>query len=544
MRRFDFVLLLALTSIIIVMIAWVRINLPFFQPILEASTLFFQLILAGTVIAILRNIVGVRTFGVFGPTIVALGITGSGILWGIALYVDVFIMAMLASLALFPLAIASSHRIAIVIIITVMAITVLELVAELYRMEILQTSILFPVLITAWLADRFVVQVKEVDWIDPAKRLLGTVVVIIISYFIITSSPVVLFIALNPETWALMIIVNIALAVKVNFRLSEHFRFRPSISRNGGRSDVLGLNKRNRDFVARYNPPNLFPHMSKDKMKIAFHQLGIPAPRTMALIQNKKDITYAEMIMNKEPSFVIKPSNGLGGEGILVVDRTEDNGNVVFKAKGRDFSISDLKAHIIQILDGQFSSNWDDVAIIEEKIETDSSIKNFYWGGVPDFRVIVFEGFPVMAMTRLPTKESGGTANIHKGALSMGLTISEGKPVNPFWKGRGGAIKMHPDTGAVLTEMKIPNWQKVLETACMAQAASRLGYVGVDIVLDKKGCMVLEVNKRPGLEIQNTNLAGLLKRLDFVENRLHLHRFKPVPEKVKLSMKWDKEGWK
>jgi hypothetical protein len=148
-----------------------------------------------------------------------------------------------------------------------------------------------------------------------------------------------------------------------------------------------------------------------------------------------------------------------------------------------------------------------------------------------------------MAMTRLPTQESEGAANLHKGAIGMGLNISEGGGVNPFWRGHGGSIEIHPDTQAVLTDMKIPNWPEVLKIACLAQGASRLGYVGVDIVLDKSGPMVLEVNKRPGLEIQNTNLSGLLKRLEFVENKISEHGYKSVEERVALSMKWDVEGW-
>lgn len=148
-----------------------------------------------------------------------------------------------------------------------------------------------------------------------------------------------------------------------------------------------------------------------------------------------------------------------------------------------------------------------------------------------------------MSMIRLPTKESGGKANLHKGGIGMGLSIREGHGINPYWPGHGGAIDTHPDTGAVLTDLVIPGWEKVLEIAALAQASSRLGYAGVDIVLDRKGPKVLEVNKRPGLEIQNTNLAGLLQRIHFIEEKLVTHRFKPVTEKIRLAMEWDIRGW-
>jgi len=544
MKKFDVIGLIAFTSALLILVMWVRSNLVYFAPILEASTLFFQLILAVTVIAFLRSVIGLRTFGVFGPTIIALGIIVPGLIWGLTLYIDVFIMAMLTSFIIYPLAIASSHRIAIVITSTAISITILELVAEIYHMDILETSILFPVLITSWLADRFVVQVKETDWIEPSKKLLGTVVTIIISYYIITYKPVILFIALNPETWVILIVVNIFIALKINFRFSEHFRFKPAIAAEGSSKNVLGLNKRNREYIAKYNPANLYPHTAKDKMKITFHQLGIPTPQTYAIIHDIKEIVVVEKVIREHDSFVIKPASGLGGEGILVLDKVSEKGEEYFRGRNRNFSIEDIKHHLVQILDGQYSSEWSDVAIIEEKINPDMAIVNYYWRGVPDIRVIVFEGFPVMAMTRLPTKESGGTANIHKGAISMGLTIAEGKGVNPYWKGHGGSRKRHPDTKAVLTDMHLENWPRILEIAAFAQAASRLGYAGVDIVLDEKGPVVLEVNKRPGLEIQNTNLAGLLKRIEFVENKFPEVRFIPVSEKIQMCIEWDKQGWR
>jgi alpha-L-glutamate ligase-like protein len=396
-------------------------------------------------------------------------------------------------------------------------------------------------LITSWLADRFVVQVEETDWIESSKQLLGTIAVIVIAYFAISLEPLMVFIALNPETWAVIILINVILALKVSFRLSEYIRFEPILKRKIARTDILGMNRRNQEYIFKHNPRNLFPHIAKDKMKLSFHQLGIPTPDTYAIIQDKRDIGSAEKIMRTMQDFVIKPANGSGGGGILVIGRKEKNGT--YTAKGKEYTLDDLKNHIILILDGQYSSEWGDVAIIEERVKTDTTLASFYWGGVPDVRIIVFEGFPVMAMTRLPTKESGGLANIHKGAIGMGLSIADGTGIEPFWRGHGGIIERHPDTNARLTEMKINDWQRYLEMACLVQAASKLGYAGVDIVPTTRGPVVLEVNKRPGLEIQNTNLAGLVKRLEFIEKRLQENRFKPVQERVRLSQEWDKKGW-
>jgi alpha-L-glutamate ligase-like protein len=531
----------SVSIIIIAMIIWARVNLPFFKPILEDSQLFFQLIVAGTVIAILRNVVGIKTFGVFGPAIVALGIVKPGLFYGLILYVDIFLVAMVVSLLLHRVNLSSSHRMAIILTVTAMTITILELMGETFHITILELTIFFPVLITSWLADRYVMQVTEVDWIEPSKKLLGTIVVIAISFFIMTWAPFIRMISLTPEFWGLIIILNIVIALKVNLRLMEYIRFLPLKRATGSYKGVMGLGRRNRDYVSKYNPRNLFPHIRKDRIKRTLHQLDIPTPETYCIVKTKKELPCAEAVMKDQKGFVIKPTSGFGGEGILVI-RKDPEGNMI--VKGREWSVESVKRHITKILDGQYSTEWTDVALIEQMVLTHRDLEGYYSSGVPDIRVIVFEGFPVMSMIRLPTKESAGAANMHKGAIGMGLRVSDGKAINPFWRGHGGKVSKHPDTGKELTTLKLTDWDGLLKVAARAQAASRLGYVGVDIVLDISGPMVLEVNKRPGLEIQNTNLAGLLQRVQYIEDRMMDVQFLSQSEKIKIAKRWDREGWR
>jgi hypothetical protein len=122
-----------------------------------------------------------------------------------------------------------------------------------------------------------------------------------------------------------------------------------------------------------------------------------------------------------------------------------------------------------------------------------------------------------MAMLRLPTKESGGRANLHQGAVGVGVDIATGITTKAIW--HGNQIVFKPGTTRKLRGIKIPNWSRILETAVNAQIASHLGYVGVDIVLHpEKGPMVLELNAQPGLQIQLANMEGLKRRLDRVDD--------------------------
>jgi hypothetical protein len=72
--------------------------------------------------------------------------------------------------------------------------------------------------------------------------------------------------------------------------------------------------------------------------------------------------------------------------------------------------------------------------------------------GIPDIRVIVFNHVPVMAMLRLPTKESDGKANLQHGALGLGIDLSNGTTTTAV-QGIGQyakSIEYAPDTRLVL----------------------------------------------------------------------------------------------
>jgi alpha-L-glutamate ligase-like protein len=131
-------------------------------------------------------------------------------------------------------------------------------------------------------------------------------------------------------------------------------------------------------------------------------------------------------------------------------------------------------------------------------------------------RVVAFKGVPVMAMMRCATHESDGKANLHQGAVGVGLDIATGKSVRAVQHNH--LVTEHPDTGACFQSLQIPYWERVLDLAASCVEMTGLGYLGADIVLDReRGPMLLELNARPGLAIQVANQAGLRHRLATAE---------------------------
>ena len=284
------------------------------------------------------------------------------------------------------------------------------------------------------------------------------------------------------------------------------------------RRSVLGLNRRNADYVFRYNPRKLF-HLVDNKIetKTALTKHGIPVPRTYALFEVQWDLRRLGWAVRRLNDFVVKPARASGGGGILAIVRRE--GETFFKASGAGLSQRDLEDHVSDILAGAFSRNQrQDEAILEYRVRQDPIIGAMSFGGVADFRVLVFQGIPLMGMLRLPTRRSDGRANLHMGGLGVGIDIATGRTLRAI--GSGGALERHPDLNVPLVGVSLPHWEQVLEFATRCYDALGLGYFGADLVLDAdRGPLVLEVNGRPGLSIQLANDRGLRPLLEAVEAR-------------------------
>jgi alpha-L-glutamate ligase-like protein len=176
-----------------------------------------------------------------------------------------------------------------------------------------------------------------------------------------------------------------------------------------------------------------------------------------------------------------------------------------------------------------------DVAIIEDLIRPVEMLERLSYAGVPDIRIIIFKGYPVMAMLRLSTRASDGKANLHKGAVGVGLDIGSGRSLHAVQYAR--RITRHPDTDIALDTITIPDWQNLLRMAARGFEVTRLGYIGADLVVDRDaGPMLLELNARPGLTIQVANGAGLLPRLRHIES-LDPDLIPDAAERVDFSMR-------
>jgi alpha-L-glutamate ligase-like protein len=297
---------------------------------------------------------------------------------------------------------------------------------------------------------------------------------------------------------------------------------------------VLGMSSRNLEYI---RPCNLekSKKIADDKLlcKKVLKKNGIVCPALVAKIKNREDLENFNWD-NLPNSFALKPNRGFGGEGIIVVyGRKKGRLDAWVKADKSIVTISDLKTHIQNILDGYFSlSNTPDIAFFEERVKLLRLFKPYVYKGIPDIRVIVYNKVPVMAMLRLPTLSSQGKANLQQGAIGVGIDLASGITTTAV-QGKNKMIEYVPGTRMLLSGIKIPFWKEILELSIRTQEISGLGYLGADIAIDKeKGPIVLELNARPGLSIQIANLSGLKTRLERVSEL----KIKTVKKGMRVGM--------
>lgn len=299
------------------------------------------------------------------------------------------------------------------------------------------------------------------------------------------------------------------------------------------RLGMLNMNRRNVDYIARYNERSAYPLVdNKLKTKLVVAEYGVRTPRLLQVVRQQHEISRFREIAEDLEGFVIKPAKGSGGKGITVI--TGRDGDDYRKASGASVNASFLQRHLTNILAGLYSlAGTPDVAIVESLVQADPELARYSHQGVPDIRIIVFQGYPVMAMLRLATSASDGKANLHQGAVGVGLDLGSGHSLNAVQFNR--PIRLHPDTGHPLEHIRISHWEEILEMAARCYEATGLGYMGVDLVIDAhEGPMLLELNARPGLAIQMANGCGLLPRLKTIEKLKRPH-FSPA-ERARFAM--------
>ena len=479
---------------------------------LSATTVAIILLfpLCTLIITFLRNVVGVKTFGIFMPMLIAATCMYSGLLAGLVGFILVLLIALVFHIWLEKQRILKTARLATVIsLISLIFIFMLYLMDSDQKMEFGMLA-LMPVVIISFVAERIHQVTVEGHWRELLSSSLGSIFTLVLCYFYMDSYLLQSLFSIFPESYLLVLAGLIFIGKWDGIRISELARFKHVDNQQS--HNLLGINSRNRNIIYKHNSKPLL-RLAADKLasKQALLKQQVVVPKTLATFKHQHHINSFPQQISDLKEFVIKPNNGSQGNGILViVDKQQQD---YITAGGKRFSAPQLQQHIKEILIGSYSQSGEqDCAYIEPLIKQDARINLISAQGLSDIRVILAKGEIISAMLRVPSKASNGKANLHQGAIGVAINQQTGQTSNALHLGK--IISHHPDTHAALINVQIPHWPRIREMAKASYQAIPLSYLGVDICLDVTlGPIVLEVNGRAGLEIQNIHQTGFKQEL-------------------------------
>jgi len=280
---------------------------------------------------------------------------------------------------------------------------------------------------------------------------------------------------------------------------------------------VIGMNERNYRIINKLNPRE-FRNYANDKAlcKKVLEENDIPTPKTYCVIEAMREIEGKISTIEHLDDFVVKPAMGSGGQEILILKKI--GVNTWSSPSGEVYTRKLLVMHVANILFGKFSRKLFDKAIFEYRLIPHTDFQKIFKRGVPDFRIILLNTKPIMAMLRMPTEESDGKANLHAGAIGLGVDLETGRLTRGYNQLTDKMVSRHPDSKVLFDGMKLPDWEKTLSISIATAKVFPLNYLGIDIVYDERlGPMVIEINSRPGMQIQNVNAIGLKKLIENIE---------------------------
>ena len=268
---------------------------------------------------------------------------------------------------------------------------------------------------------------------------------------------------------------------------------------------LIGMNERNIGLIYPNNARKNYKYADdKSLAKDNLEQKGLACPKTYAIVDSIGQIEpcWASASLNSE--LVIKPAKGAGGKGIMILKRK----GAVWYSQGKPISQDEIFYHTANVIFGLYSFGDGDVAMIEAYVRPHEVFQSIYPEGVPDIRIILLKGNPLMGMLRMPTAQSGGKANLHQGGLGIGIDLDTGI-LQEAYDGKQH-VRHHPDTSHLITGVQLPFWEDLIGLSISATQYFPLDYLGVDLVIDQdKGPMIMGLNVRPGLAIQLANKRGL-----------------------------------
>jgi hypothetical protein len=178
------------------------------------------------IMLLLRNLIGVKTFGTFMPVLIAIAFRDTGLGAGIALFIAVVGTGLLVRFYLERLRLLLVPRLTAVLIVVVMLMALVSVLSNRLGLEVGLSIALFPMVIMAMTIERMSIAWEERGPGFAMKEGLGTLLVAALAYLVMSWERLEHIIFVFPEMLLVLFGATLILGRYSGYRLTELFRFR------------------------------------------------------------------------------------------------------------------------------------------------------------------------------------------------------------------------------------------------------------------------------------------------------------------------------
>ena len=179
---------------------------------------------------IIRNVVGIGTFGTFSPALLAMSFIYANWQTGVAILLIVILAGTVSRTFLERLRLLAVPRLSIILTIVILCVVFGMSILYYLLPEIVTDAVLLPMVILTMLIERFYVTTEEDGLVYTVQLAAGTLMVASLVYAILAWYKVGQFVLVYPESHLFTIAVFIVLGRYAGYRITELWRFRDLVS--------------------------------------------------------------------------------------------------------------------------------------------------------------------------------------------------------------------------------------------------------------------------------------------------------------------------
>jgi len=180
-------------------------------------------------VVLLRNVIGIKTFGTFMPILIALAFRETELLWGIILFTTLIALGLLFRFYLEYLKLLLVPRLASVLIIVVMLMLIISVVSYKLGFDRGLSLALFPMVIITMSIERMSLVWEEFGSVEAIKQGVGSLMVAVLGYLAMSSRYLGHLVFTFPEVLLIILAGSLLLGRYTGYRLTELWRFRNAL---------------------------------------------------------------------------------------------------------------------------------------------------------------------------------------------------------------------------------------------------------------------------------------------------------------------------